>query len=148
MTVSEYNRRQCILQLCRIFADQMQKCMENAGLIKEGFHLNLHVGKEQYGDETEFCSVELEESINDVGSSQWEKTRMLQVKLEGKGWLIHDDPLAETGTVPVEPFTKETFDTGKMDSVEGSGKTGSKPYPPDGLCVGSRDYRADVGGGD
>ena len=145
MTKKDYTQRQSMMEICRTFADQMGKCMDNAGLTKEGFILTIEIGDEEYGSEDHLLSmITLEESINDVGQEQWHKTQMCQMKLDGKGWLIHADPLAESGTVPESIYGKAKD---SKDSVEGSGEKGTKPYPPDGLWLSTFDDRSVLGGG-
>jgi len=145
MTNKDYTQRQSMMEICRVFADQMHRCMDNAGLTKAGFKLTIEIGDEDYGTDGKlFSMVTLEEDISEVGSEQWNKTQMCQMKLEGKGWMIHADPLAESGDIP--PAIHGKAKAGK-DSVEGSGEDGTKPYPPDNLWLSSLDCHSVLGGG-
>lgn len=145
MTQKEYNQRLSMMEICRVFADQMSRCMDNAGLTKAGYKLTIEVGNEEYGtDGLLLSTVTLEENISDVGSEQWNRTQMCQMKLDGKGWFVHADPLAESGTVP--PTINGKAKAGK-NPVEGSGKNGTKPYPPDGMWFSTYDDHSALGGG-
>ena len=143
MTQKQYADMTIIMGLSRTFCDQMYKAMKNCGLIKEGFSLKLEIGDSEYGDGILQKSVELEKDISDVDSDEWERTRMDQMQLKGCGWRVHSDPLSEIGSLPPEVRRIERKGTVQFGDAE----DGGKPYPVDGLWIGSDYNDCALGGG-
>ena len=136
MTQKQYADMTVIMGLSRQFCDNLYRAMQNAGLIKQGFSLKLEIGESEYGDDGILCkSVELEQSIMETDSDEWRKNRMDQMQLKGNGWYVHSDPLAEIGSLPPEVLYLKD----KRNVRYGDAEDGGKPYPLDGLWIGS-DY--------
>ena len=145
MTDKQYADMTTIMMFCRHFADQMYKCMENAGLNEKGFELNIRVGnRELFSGKTEKCDICFEQSILDVDRATYYKNRMEQRRMIGGGWFVDDDPRAEEGSVP--PMVVEVKATAK-DVSKGTGSNSSKPYPVDGTWFSVYDDPPYVGGG-
>ena len=142
MNQKQYESMQIITQCSRIFADQMQKCMENAGLMDDGFKLEVFVGQSASKELGAWCSVEMSEYLVDVGDEQYKKTRMEQYKIGNGEWSVRFDPKAKAGSVP-QVFDGKTKD----DVIEGMAKVSDHPYPPDNLWISSRDDYSVLDGG-
>lgn len=145
MTDKQHEDMTIIMQLCRIFSEQMYKCMKNAGLIEQGFTLGMNVGRMGYTNNG-YTPITSKINIDKASNApDWKETRMCQVKFSGKEWMIFADPKAEIYSVP------ENVDIGKIDRQEErtavGRKTSSKPYPVDGLWVGHDYNSSDVDGG-
>ena len=142
MTDKQYADMTTIMMFCRHFADQMYKCMENAGLNEKGFELNIRVGnRELFSGKTEKCDICFEQSILDVDRATYYKNRMEQRRMIGGGWFVDDDPRAEEGAIPPMVELRKTDE----DVCKGTGSSASKPYPVEGLWLSSRDDYSDVG---
>ena len=142
MTQKQYADMHTIMACCRIFSDQMYKCLSNAGLLEQGYAIKMYIGDNNLFDGcTENEYIELEQSILEHDFETWDKGRMTQ-RIVNKGrWYVDVDPIAETGSIPPEVCYKERTDL-KRDS-----KSGGKPYPPDGMWLSAYDYYPHVGGG-
>lgn len=148
MTHKQYADMAMIMQFSRIFSEQMYKCLANSGLLKQGYSLKIEVCRESYGfgDEVLTSCIELEKDI--CTADDWDETHMCQMKMSGKEWMVHADPLAEEGTVPPEVHFRKDRECGSAESrPQDAGKDSDKPYPPFDMWVGSADDPADVGGG-
>lgn len=145
MTQAQYADMVSIMQISRQFCDQMLKCMDNHGLTKQGFTLNLRIGdRKLFSGDVETGCIELEQDIMEDEYS-WEKNRMVQRKVNSlKRWMVDNDPLAEEGTVP--PMVAD-IKTSASDVGKGTGEDSSKPYPLDNTWFSIHDYPADVDGG-
>ena len=137
MTDKQYADMTTIMQLGRIFADQVQRCMEHAGLLKQGFIFSIRI-ETNPGDPSRILNnVNLEKSIVDVPKEEFLENAMEQYKFT-ENWEVYHDPRREKGTLPSEIGYKE-----RKHLVERAGENRSKPYPPDGLWIGScGDYSA------
>ena len=144
MTQKQYADMATIMQFGRFFAEQIRRCMENAGLMEQKYNFELRITNGCYLDGEDVIKVQLEKAINSTEPEEFNETSMEQYKFGRKGWFVHYDPIAEEGSVPSEVRISKARKT----YAEAEGKTGSKPYPPDGLWISSRDYPADVGGGE
>lgn len=146
MTNKKYADMTTIMQFCRIFSEQMYKCMKNAGLINEGFKLRIKVGRTDFGeDDIETSYIWLEKDILTSSSDEWANTRMYQTKLAGTEWKVSADPIAETGSLPPEIYFSK--DSGQTDGKTACGKATGKPYPPYDLWISACDDPVNVGGG-
>ena len=137
MTDKQHEDMTIIMQLCRIFSEQMFQCMKNSGLIKEVFTLGINVGQ-MGGNVNGYIPITSEINIDKSAfEPDWKETRMCQVKFSGEEWMIFADPKAEIYSVP------ENVDIGETDrQTEGTAirrKVAEHPYPVDGLWVG-HDY--------
>lgn len=137
MNNEQYEKAAVIMKLCRIFAKQMHRCMSNAGLLKEGYTLKICTGlHHKYADGAVMTSsIEMEKDVISTDYDEWESSRFMQLKFSGKEWVIDADPIAKTGTVPKSIGVSERIRT----VSEGMGENPSKPYPVDGMWVGSAD---------
>ena len=145
MTDKQHEDMTIIMQLCRIFSEQMYKCMKNAGLIEQGFTLGMNVGRMGYINNG-YTPITSEINIDKASDApDWKETRMCQVKFSGEEWMVFAGPKAEIYSVP------ENVDIGKIDRQEERTAVGrevaSKPYPVDGLWIGYDYNSSDVGGG-
>ena len=144
MTDKQYANMTTIMMFCRHYADQMYKCMEDAGLIEQGFELHMRIGDlDLWSGKVEKCDICLEQSIL-KDEAKYYRNRMEQRRLDEGRWFVDADPRAEEGDVP--PMVVETKATAKNVS-NGTGKNTSKPYPLDNTWLSVYDYPADVDGG-
>ena len=142
MTHKQYSDMTIIMEFCRIFADQMHKCMENAGLVKQGFRLHIEVGDVETGDGTQKCYVGLEQNFLDTPEEEYIKNRMHQVRNNAEGWKVLNDPISDTGAVPsvVRSIKKEAGEPQERKA------TGTET-PSDGLWISAYDDYLPVDGG-
>ena len=141
MTDKQYADIETMMMFGRIFADQMYQCLKNTGLLAEGYQMQLYVGQRVGDIRNSF--VEIEKNIVDVGYLNWKEESARHTRNEGEEWHVSFDPKAETGSVPPEVhIRKET-----RNVKETVGATANKPYPPDGLWIGSFNHDSDVDGG-
>ena len=130
-----------IMQLCRIFSEQMYKCMKNAGLIEQGFTLGMNVGRMGYISNG-YTPITSEINIDKASDApDWKETRMCQVKFSGEEWMIFADPKAEIYSVPENVDIRGTERQEERTAV--GRKTANKSYPVDGFWVGA-DYNDPV----
>ena len=141
MTQKQYADMTTIMMFGRIFADQMYKCLENSGLLKEGFNLEISVGK-HYDLPTGILESDIELCKSPTEHKDWIKSRMMHMKMKGCEWSVYNDPVAKAGTVPPEVGIKE-----RRDFAERVGKYSSKPYPVDGMWISCHDDPPVLGGG-
>ena len=142
MDQKQYDAMQVITQCSRAFADQMKKCMENAGLTEKGFYLKVFIAPSESITYKTYSEVELCEFITVVGEKQYKKTCMEQFKLGENDWSVRHDPKAEAGSVPQNYGSKATKDDGERVA-----EVSERPYPPDNLWISSRDDCLVLGGG-
>lgn len=145
MTDKQYESMTIIMQFCRIFSEQMYECMKNAGLIQQGYSLDIFIGNQEVypdGSARKTADIHLDKSVYD---SDWDETRMNQSKYRGKDWIVYADPKAEVLSVP------KSIDIGEIERQEERTAVGrevaSKPYPVDGLWIGNDYNSSDVDGG-
>lgn len=145
MTQKQYADMTTIMQFCRIFSDQMLKCLEGTGLLEQGFYIDLGVNR-AYDLETGIlaCDITLSKHINEDSSNveDWRATRMHQMRMRNGEWKVYDDPEAKAGSLPPEIRIRH-----ERVVTEGTRKAASKPYPSDGFWVGSDYGSTDVDGG-
>ena len=141
MTDKQYADMTTIMMFCRHYADQMYKCLEDAGLIEQGFELNIRVGDlKLFSGKTEKCCIELEQDIM-TNTANYYKNRMAQRRMNEERWFVDADPKAEEGSVPPMVGLRKNDE----NVCKGSGNSANKPYPVDGLWLSSRDDYSDVG---
>jgi hypothetical protein len=145
MEQKQYADMTTIMQFCRIFSDQMYRCLDHAGLIKQGYVLRIFVGDDFFDNKKETATIHLDQSINKVGYDNWLKDCMIQVKQDEKGWRVCHDPKAEAGNVP--PVIVEVERKAKATDMGRKTEGADKPLPPDGLWISNRDYDCPVDGG-
>ena len=127
MTDKQYADMTTIMMFSRIFADQMYKCLENSGLLKQGFILEIGVGKNfdlesgVLACDIDFCKSPEEED--------WTESRMNQMRMKDGDWCVYSDPRAKAGDIPPEVRIRRTREV----IPERARETASKPCPPDGL---------------
>jgi len=145
MNAEQYEKATVIMELCRIFAEQMHKCMNNAGLLKDGYTLQIHTGlHDKYTDGSVMTSrIVMEKCCLVTNEDEWERSMFMQLKFSGKEWMIDADPIAKTGSVPKGIGVSERIRT----VSEGMAEVPSKPYPVDGLWIGSVDNDPVLDGG-
>ena len=131
MTEKRYTDMATIVQFCRIFGDQMHKCLENSRLTEDGYYLHLVVNGY---DPSELVTVELTKHIDEVGFKEWDTTRMVQMRTK-EGWMICNDPVREPGGIPT--VVKSVCEKKSRD--ETAREKREPPYPADGLWIGA-DY--------
>lgn len=142
MDQKQYDAMQVITQCSRVFAEQMEKCMENAGLTEKGFYLKVLIAPSESITHKTYSEVELCEFITVVGEEQYKKTCMEQFKLGKNDWSVRFDPKAKKGTVP-ELFGGKS----KQDDCERMATVSEHPYPVDGFWISNRDDDPILGGG-
>ena len=142
LTKEQYEAAHTILGFCRIFTDQMVKCMKNSGLDKMGYHLNISFDPVTYeNSQVSIGRVGLEKEITVDGGTEWWTSAFIQRHIVDEGWVIGHDPYAEIGTLPEDiRYPEERIVSKRMAE-----KT-EHPYPPDGFWVGT-DYCDPVLGG-
>lgn len=143
MTDKRYADMVAIMQFSRIYTEQMHKCLKDSGMLDEGYHLRMWVGNFVGNDDIMKATIELENNTFEIGTEEWHKSRMDQEMFEERGWFVSADPKTEIGGIPPEI----RIDNRTKDRVERKGKTGEKPYPPDGLWISSRYDPSDVDSG-
>ena len=130
-----------IMHLCRIFSEQMQRCLKNTGLWNDGFCISVDAYPTHCSDGTELTgAVRLFRGYDNPENDHSDD--MTQIHLFGKEWHICNDPIAETGTVPAKVSSKV-----RTDFAERNGKYAAKSDPLDGLWISIRDYPPYVDGG-
>ena len=136
MNKKQYEDAHAILSFCRIFTDQMVKCMKNSGLDKLGYHLNISFDPVTYEDnQVSIGRVGLEKEITFDGSNEWWTSAFIQRHMVDEGWVIGHDPYAKTGTLPENIRYPEERDVSKRVAEKAE-----HPYPPDGLWISIYDY--------
>ena len=141
MEQKQYDAMQIIMQCSRAYANQMEKCMTNAGLFDKGFHLTVRISPYPK-DSRSLCDIEVSEYMTDVGEEQYYKTCMNQYRLKGADWRVRNDPIAEAGTVPENYGSrKETNDRKRVATVS------EHHYPVDGFWISNRDDDPILDGG-
>ena len=145
MNKEQYEKATVIMELCRIFAEQMHKCMNNAGLLKDGYTLRIDTGlHDKYTDGAIMTSrIVMEKCCLVTNEDEWERSMFMQLKFSGKEWTIDADPIAEIGSIPQSIGVSERIRT----VSEGMAEVPSKPYPVDGLWIGSADNDPVLDGG-
>ena len=142
MNKEQYEAAHTILGFCRIFCDQMVKCMKNSGLDKLGYHLNIDFDPTKYEDgKVSLGRIGIEKNISEYGSGWWTEA-FIQRHMEDEGWVIGHDPYAESGISPENIRFPED-----RDERTGMAKKTEHPYPPDGLWISVYDYPPYVDGG-
>ena len=141
MTRKQYEAAQIIMQMSRTFSRAMYECMQNAGLLDEGYVLDVNVRKPYEVIKGTYlrCAVEL---CQDVSIKEWLDNRMCVHDYVKEGWVVIDDPVVRSGCVPPDVRTADT-----AAEVYRAGKTAEKPFAPDGLWLSRYDDPCDVGGG-
>ena len=136
MNQKQYDAARQIMQFSRLFADAMRKIMENNGLFDLDFTLDVRVEKLSIEGLYGICEYQ-----GDIGlvrrptlHDDWETDYMHEMKVKGKGWVVHSDPMLNSGVVPPTVRTMET-----AERVYGEGKKTEKPTPPDGLWISRYD---------
>ena len=144
MNQKQYADMTTIMQICRIFAEQMYKCLDHSGLNGKGFRLDVRIDphETERGEQLN-ATVDLEERICEVGAEQWQKTCMAQAWFEERGWVVWRDPKGEIGDAPTDVLLQQRTEMLDRRVAEDS----RKPYPPDGLWIGADYHHSDVGGG-
>ena len=132
MNREQYEAAHTILGFCRIFTDQMVKCMRNSGLDKLGYHLNISFDPVTYeSGKTSIGRVGLEKEISDQGGTEWWTSAFIQRHIVDEGWMIGHDPYAEIGTLPENVRYPEERDVSNRVA-----KYSEHPYPMDGMWIG------------
>ena len=132
-----YESAQSIMDFSQIFADAMNECMTNAGLLADGFTLKVIVQnprKVNGTDDVISCTIDMSgngKSFNEV---------FIRHKNLQKGWEKIASPRCDDdGTVSPEISSFE-----KAARVFKAGQKAEKPFAPDGLWLSSRDDYCDV----
>ena len=142
MTQQQYDAGQTIMQMCRIFSKAMRDCMENSGLLDEGYELHLNIWKEvDCGDAVLLNSIRLDPK-EICTREEYDERSFGNHYYEKEGWIVINDPIIKSGTVPPTVRTVET-----AQRIFGSRKKESKPVAPDGLWISRFDdpYPVDCG---
>ena len=143
MTDKQYADMTTIMMFCRHYADQMYQCMKDAGLIEQGFELNIRVGDlKLFSGMTEKCCIELEQDII-TNTANYYKNRMAQRRMNEERWFVDADPKAEEGDIPPMVGIRKA----EENVSKGTGSNPSKPYPVDGTWFSVWDDPPYVGGG-
>lgn len=145
MNQKQYETMTTIMGFGRVFADQIHKCMENAGLLDKGFEFRVFVENGKYYESgADYLVVQLQQSISRAeNKDEYYATRMEQTKSGRKGWLVLNDPIAETCDVPPVVESRKA----EENDGEGTGEDGGKPYPPYDMWISACDDYPDVDGG-
>lgn len=144
MNQKQYETMATIMGFGRVFADQIHKCMENAGLLDQGFEFKIRIDNGCYYEHgADYLVVELEKSISRVDRDDYNVTRMEQAKIGRKGWVVLYDPIAEMCDLPPMVESRKA----EENDGKGTGEDGSKPYPPYDMWISSADDYPDVDGG-
>ena len=146
MNQKQYSDMTTIMQFCRIFSDQMYKCLKHTGLLEQGYRIQLDIGDNKVSDDCTFnCSAELSKSVTEYGLEEFNKTVMDQFRKNGEEWRVYADPLQEQGSIPA--MVVEVGNKAKGTDMGRTAEAGTKPYPPDGLWISNRDFDCVVDGG-
>lgn len=144
MTDKQHEDMATIMKSCRIFSEQMHRCMEHSGLLEQGYQLTIWVGEFNYYMNEE-CEIQLENNKTlKIGDDEWYKGRMHQTKYTETGWVNSCERYSKEEPIPSEVCTEERKPS---DDRKGEGTDGTKPYPPDGFWVSSHYCPCDVDGG-
>lgn len=143
MNQKQYDAMESIMTFGRIFADQIAKCMENSGLLEDGFKFFVSVTDAVEQENKFYESVALRQS---VGNPKWYETAKEQFRFANGGWKEYNDYPTETGFAHriSEVKTDESNRTVRERVAENS----SKPYPPDNMWLSAFDDYSDVDGGE
>ena len=140
MTHEQYEAAQTVLQMSRLYARAMRECMENAGLLKEGYELHVCVNQEHEIDDTVLLNtIRLE---RDPSSDGYLENRFINFCFKKEGWVVVHDPIIKSGAVPPTVRTMET-----AARVYGGREKTEKPTAPDGLWLSAYDNYSPVDGG-
>lgn len=131
MTEKRYADMATIMQFCRIFGEQMHKCLENSRLTEDGYYLRITVNGFV---PSELVAVELTKHADEVSEKELEDTQMVQMMTK-KGWWICNDPVRKPGGIPT--VVKSVCEKKGRDETARAAR--EPAYPPDGLWVGA-DY--------
>ena len=131
MTDKKYADMTTIMEYCRIWADQMYKCLQNNDL--SDFHIEMIIGNWKLENGNETSLIEFEKDIMTTPEDEYDSKRMSQMKMDdGKGWFVCHDPKAKAGTVP--PTVR--YIENKRTVCKAEGENTTKPLPPDGMWIG------------
>ena len=133
MREERYEEMSVIMSVCRTFTDQMIRSMENCKLLCNGYRLYIEVGSDFMLNDGLKAMVKLEQPY--YPDEEFIKNRMSQLNLLGEEWRVVADPQAKTGDLPPEVY----YRNGERHIRKGHGEVSEKPYPVDGLWIGS-DY--------
>lgn len=140
MKKEKFESGQSIVDFSRIFADAMEECLKNSGLLEEGYKLRVIVEREWQlpgMDRPISCTIDLESPDNDCRKS------FVMHKSNSKGWENIAKPKCDDdGTVSPEISSFE-----KAARVYKAGKAAEKSFAPDGLWLSSHDDYRDVDSG-
>lgn len=120
----------------KIFADAMFECLQNSGLLEEGYRLYVEVCKPR-----KVCDSMLKAEVAIRKSNAEIDEDFIFQKIEGKGWETINVPRCNSGADPA----LSSFE--KAARVFKAGKAAEKPFAPDGLWLSSHDDYRDVDSG-
>jgi len=107
MDQKQYLAMSEIMADCREFAIHMYRKMMEAGIMFKGnYHLTMDIGRRKTGEKIQNATIEL---ASDPLDENWYQDRMEQENISMEGWLIRNDPIAKSGTVPfiICPFSSK-----------------------------------------
>ena len=136
LTKEQYEAAHSIMGFCRIFVDQMSKCLDNSGLRKLGYHLDLDFDPYGYEDgSVALGKVTIEKNPSKVGGDEWYDTIFIcRHYADERGWMVDNDPYTKGSVLPEDIRYPEDGDVSESVAEETE-----HPYPPDGFWVGT-DY--------
>ena len=139
MDQKQRDAMESIMTFGRIFADQITKCMMNAGLIKEDYRFYITIAPPVSKDRLSYAEVQLRQS---VGNPRWHETAMEHFRFGNERWKTYH----EFGTEKMSIQELAEPERGRVVSERVS-ENPDKPYPPDGYWISSRDDNPVLDGG-
>ena len=138
-----------LMEISRGYAEIIHQCMDNHGLLKDGFEFTVRITNKQYlNTSDDYLLVEIEKSISKTDHDEYKATSFVQAKCGGE-WRICNDPVAEEGSVPpvVADILRKQSEIRQEFRGKAMAEGTSKPYPMDGMWISSHDDPPVLGGG-
>lgn len=138
MDQKQYDAMDSIMTFSKIFADQITKCMINAGLIKEDFRFHLTIAPPISEERLSYEEIELRQPVK---NPRWYETAIEHYRFGNEEWRVYD--CAKAARIVQE--VAESKRTGNVSKRVAENP--DKPYPPDGYWISSRDDNPVLDGG-
>lgn len=136
MDKKQYEVMNMIMTKGRKFLDEIYQLMSNNGLLDEKYCVDFEIVNREDREFDFKCdylsTIEMRvDYVHDDTKTTWER-RMEQWSRDGKGWVIMNDPICESGIVP-EDYDSETGSdgSGEESGIHSEGNPEGQNAPSD-----------------